>query len=255
MALLSVSDIIDRSWELYRRQARQLLVFSLVLFIPDALVVALADGAMPFLASRGLHQNLVLALGLVFYLPLSVASIWISIALLKAVAAKLQGEGLQPRAALLAARPHIVPVILATIAMLLLTMAGFIALIIPGIIVYVWFAFVLPLIVLDGEKWMPAFGKSRALVTGRFWPVLWRVLAPHLFWFLLGTVASGAATLLMNGAAGTWSIAVPPGAPAWVWTASNLTDSLIRSIITPLFLTSMLLLYLSLKKEPTPAKA
>lgn len=218
-------------------------------------MVALADGLMPFLASRGLHQNIVLAGGLVFYLPLSVASIWISIALLKAIASDLQGNTLPTRAALRSAQSHIVPVILATIAMLVLTLTGFIAFVIPGIVIYIWFAFVLPLIVLDGEKWMPAFGKSRALVTGRFWKVLWRVAAPHLFWFLLGTVFSGAATLLINGATGTWSIAVPDGAPAWIWSASDLADSLIRSIITPLFLASMLLLFFSLKKEPVVSKA
>jgi hypothetical protein len=70
---------------------------------------------------------------------------------------------------------------------------GFIALIIPGIIVMVLYAFTLYFVFFEEKKFEGSFGKSRELVRGYFWPVFGRfclgVLIIWAAYFLLGIIA------------------------------------------------------------------
>lgn len=255
MALLSTADIIDRSWELYRRHLRTMLLFVVLLFIPDVVVALLADLALPALASRGIDRNILLGLSLAVYLPLSCISLWVSIGLLRAIAALIRGETVAWRPILKNAISVILPTAAAAIALLIFFVAGTVALVVPAVIFSIWFAFVLPYIVLDHIPWTKAFARSKELVRGRFWPILWRTMAPHLFWFLLATVFSASLIFLMNGLTGTWSVQLAVGAPDWLVLSANIVDGAVRALTTPLILSSMTLLFLSLKESPPPPTA
>jgi hypothetical protein len=70
-----------------------------------------------------------------------------------------------------------------TAAMVLVMLAiviGFVALIVPGVLFLAWFAFVAPVIEIEGRGVRDGFRRSRELVKDRFWLVLATVLAVTL---------------------------------------------------------------------------
>ncbi len=74
----------------------------------------------------------------------------------------------------------------------LLTAAGFIFLIIPGVIIGVWFSFAVTIAILKQTSILTSLKTSRHLVHGRFMPILWReygagfiILAVYLIFYLL----------------------------------------------------------------------
>lgn len=59
----------------------------------------------------------------------------------------------------------------------LLFIAGYIFLIIPGVILSIWFTFAVIIFLNHKKKGMAALKASKNLVRGYFWPVLWRLIA------------------------------------------------------------------------------
>jgi len=62
---------------------------------------------------------------------------------------------------------------------------GLVLFIIPGLILAVWYSFVVFIIVLEEVDVMEAFGRSKALVKGYFWPVVGRGLAFFVVYLIL----------------------------------------------------------------------
>lgn len=249
MALLGAADIIDRSWEVVRRNAGHLLPIVAVFLIPSA------TGTIAYELLRG--QNLGLGswqdpvLAVAIYVPLAFLSLVETVALTRAVAAGISGGPVPPlRTLLIGALPAVVPTLLASLTLGLLLFAGFILLVVPMVIMAVWFAFVLQAVVLDNATWIGAFGQSKALVSGRFGAVFWRLVAPYMFWLLVLWVITAAVIFLMNGAAGEFSVRLSENAPLWVQLASSVATDTIGALMAPFFLSVTTLLYLNLKAEP-----
>ncbi len=76
---------------------------------------------------------------------------------------------------------------------------GFIALIIPGIILAVYLCFYSYSRILDDKRGMDAFKDSYGLVKGRWWEVCGRGLFLGLIYIVVGIIISGAAYLLTGG--------------------------------------------------------
>ncbi|MBI2267833.1 MAG: hypothetical protein HYU80_00085 [Candidatus Blackburnbacteria bacterium] len=70
-------------------------------------------------------------------------------------------------------------------------LGGFLLLAIPGIIFVVWFVFAIYIVIAENEKGLNALLKSREYVRGRWWGVVWRLVAFTLIYlpvFLIPTV-------------------------------------------------------------------
>jgi hypothetical protein len=67
---------------------------------------------------------------------------------------------------------------------------GFALLVIPGIIFLVWFTFSRFIMIEKGLNIKESLLKSKAMVKGRFWKILWRVLVFGLFCLLVEIVLS-----------------------------------------------------------------
>ncbi len=72
----------------------------------------------------------------------------------------------------------------------IITGAGFLALIVPGIIFAVWFSFSVYIFVAEGLRGRAALRQSRTLVEGQWWSIFARLLAVALFMFLVA-IATG----------------------------------------------------------------
>jgi hypothetical protein len=69
-------------------------------------------------------------------------------------------------------RPHLLTLLLATLVYSACFTAGLALLVVPGLIVLVYWSVIVPVIVLEGHGMRDAFRRSYRLVRGHFWPVL-----------------------------------------------------------------------------------
>lgn len=115
------------------------------------------------------------------------------------------------------------PLFLTLLLLGLLVSLGFILLIIPGIILWVWFTFVVVVMINENVWGLAALKSSRNLVKGRFW----KVLGYSAFCLLLAFVYSLTVSLLSS---------IIPG-PDWI-------DQLLSSILNvPVQTISLLFIY------------
>jgi hypothetical protein len=69
-------------------------------------------------------------------------------------------------------RPRLLTLLLAVLVYSVCITAGVVLLVVPGLIVLVYWSVVVPVIVLEGHGMRAAFRRSYRLVRGHFWPVL-----------------------------------------------------------------------------------
>jgi hypothetical protein len=189
-------SVYARTLHTYRIHAGYLLALGAAVFVPIGLIDALADQlaelepeeieALSDLASIGVAaafavQAITSLLGEVFYAG--------------AVALALAG-GVEAKPSSLrsvARRLAYWRLILVDLVFVLGTVVGLLALVVPGIIFFTWFALAGPLVELEGATVRAAFRRSRQLVKGHFWTVLLVLLPITLVSEL---IVSGAANVL-----------------------------------------------------------
>lgn len=241
--LISVSMILENIWSIYKNHWRKFIIFSAFLFIPTlaasvlGLVGVITDSLAP---NSQLFSNvltaIILVAGLVFY-------IWSTIALALALNTIIKQEA-QARwqAVYNEAAPKIWPFIYTNVLSTLIIIGGTILLIIPGIIFAVWYAFVTYSVVLSGKAGFMALKDSKALVTGRWWAIVWRLVAPG---FVL-TVISAAIRVIV--------LIVPMNLLVNNLVLSQLVDNVLTALVTcfvaPAAAASVILLYHSAKNSP-----
>jgi hypothetical protein len=166
--------IVGEAFQLYRRYPLLFLALALGVVVPYDLLVLIATGSGPLAKDSGLGVNFVLAIFLIS--PL------ISALHIHAVAEVRAGR--TPRLGDIAARGlRVLPTAAATAIMTTLGIAlGFVALIVPGIILaFRWYVAV-QAAAIEHEGWLPAIRRSRTLTAGVY---------GHLFAFgiLIGIIA------------------------------------------------------------------
>lgn len=145
----------------------------------------------------------------------------------------------------------IVPVAIAVFLQTVLLVGGLFLLIIPGLVFFVWFAFVQPAVVLDGKTPTEALSYSRGLVRGHFWQTLLQLITGPVIILLAYTALLALVTFIGLSAN---LVELPMGSlaeysaepPIWLSAFEALGDTF---IITPLFLIYSTLLYRKLKKK------
>lgn len=93
-----------------------------------------------------------------------------------------------------------IPYLLTSIVTGFITLGGLILFIVPGIIFSIWFAFASTIVVIEQTRIFEALSRSRALVQGRFWSILWRYYIGHAvillaYGTLLGLILYGSYTM------------------------------------------------------------
>jgi len=117
--------------------------------------------------------------------------------------------------------------IIADVLLLLVMFAGFVALIVPGLVFITWFSLIAPIIEMEGLGARAAFRRSRRLVRPHFWRVAGIVLPLAILQSVLESAGVDAGhALLGNGYLGNWL----------GWIVSNLLGS-------PLYALTVLALY------------
>ena len=245
--LIKAGEIISKSIELYRENAKLLLSYVVLFLIPTSLLqtVSILLGQGTFGLGLGASVIVMIVLTIVFAL----VNIWISIALIRAIAARYTGVVAKDMKTELHAGTAVLwSAVIASIIAGLAIFAGIILLIIPGIIFSIWFAFVMYSVVLDNKKSIESLKASKALVSGRWWTVLWLLLAPGVVFVLLMIIVQWIAGLMifLPEMFGTFGLILY----GTIVTAAGL-------IVAPLTTAAPTILYIELKKTPvtTPTPA
>ncbi len=253
--LKSVSDLLKGSWEQYKKHFNTLVPIMLVagvgmylqclfLYLGSNDSVGVKVGNM---AGRGMEVDGTFGiLALVAAIIYLIGMIWGIAAIVNRVNKLDQPKTLGQSFA--AAKPFIWPMIITGIMAGILTLIGFILVIIPGIIVAVWLSFSMYIVVVEGKSGADALKASKSYVEGYWWPVFGRLIVIGLIVGIIAVIAGNIGQALLGYKLGT------------------LVQNIVSLILTPLAVLYQYALYMNVKSvkggagsmpvpAPTPAEA
>lgn len=247
---MSITDIIVESFSLYKNNFKRFFVYMVLTFVPGALIVILK-----FLLTNFFPEHTLGGLGISYLLFLVIAllfgalSFWANIAFIRVISHAHNGKMSESVwTELTHATKVFWPAMGVTILTALAILGGMILLVIPGIIFMLWFAFSYASVTIDNTGVMEGMNESKALVDGRWWKVLWRLLFPTLVFGIVAVIATNIVdipleyilkhTARTSSLYATWSL------------LAQLIDSFTTALFTPLTTITMVVLYFELKKNP-----
>ena len=164
---MTVGGVLGEAFSLYGRFFTRFFTLALVVFLVLNLITALAAAA---LLGGGSGAALFGAISIAVAL---VGTFWLQGALVFAVQDVRDGSADESLGDLLRkVTPYLGTLVGAGVLAGLGIAVGLVLFVIPGIYLLTIWAVLAPAIVLEGAGVMESFGRSRALVSGRFWPVL-----------------------------------------------------------------------------------
>ncbi len=207
--LLSVNELIRASAKLYQENTRLFLQYVAAAILPTLGIIIVGFFFFMFvLAGAGNHGNSAFPDGaptgtlIAFAIAILLAgifSLWVSLATVRVIAKRIMGQTVEPMARELGTASRLVlPAIGAGVASSLLTLLGIILFFIPGVIAMGWFAFVFHAVAIDGDATRAALTRSKHLVQGRWFGLVWRLIGPALFFGVLSLVLRGMAEFATN---------------------------------------------------------
>ena len=235
--LIKVGALMRESWALYKNNFALFAKIVVWLLIPSIIL-----SLLPYFIS-----NPVVFLVTNFLLSLFswILSVFITVAIILAMDAVLKKEPVNLKNIYNLSYAKTFWGVVISILVTLAVGLGTLLLIIPGIIFSVWFSFSLYTFVLENKKGTEALSSSRQLVKGKFWPILWRWIAPNLAYGILLLIIILIPVYILDFAFGQPGASFTQTPPWW----SSIIANIIPIFATPLFYALGLLLYNSAKKE------
>ena len=187
--LTSPFTLIKKSLEIFTKKENFLFLIKIYLPVAVLSLISLAFINIPFL-SKTLDASLGNAVNIVVGIIFLVFSVFMSIAGIMAVIRIIDGKNLRVEGVYKEAFSKFGIFFLLTITIYLINLLGLVLLIVPFVLVIVWFAFSKFVMVDKGVGIKVSLLESRSMVKGIFWQVLGRLLAFGLFWFFSQMVLS-----------------------------------------------------------------
>lgn len=193
--LIQPLDIFKKSWQIFK--ANYLVFWQIVAWLlAPAVLLGLLGLLDQKLGSAFLNYSVPI------YLALSalafIIGLWVNIVLARLIFNALRQTSVDKKILTREAWRDTVSYLWISILVGLIALVGLILLVIPGLIFAVWYSFALLIFVLEGTKGYEALKKSKALVSGRFWLVVWRWIVPYFIYSVILVVIVGAPALLVG---------------------------------------------------------
>lgn len=236
--LSSPRDLLRATIDLYRKEFWLFLGYAAWLLVPAA----------TFYFAIALPPNPVTAVLIVVTIVLQIfVWLWILVCLMRATALLLANKPVDHDVLSTQAMRRIQPVLAVAFLQALIILGGTLLLIIPGIIFWVWYSLAQVATGLDDKSPIESLTFSRALVQGRFFAMLWRLIVGPIVIGLLYVFFSGAILMILARLFGVdVSIIFSESPPLWSEFVQSITDV----FFIPLFLIYTVLLYQNLKNNP-----
>lgn len=238
MNFIGAGELIKKSWSLYIANFRALIMVAAWSLIPAVAMtfVMLIPAELWILSSL-----LALAVGI----GAMIVGLWV-FANLTAIIAKIYGgEQYDVTAIGQNAWSKILPLLWVSALTGLAVFGGTLLLIIPGIIFAVWFTFGSVINVLEGTRGAAALKQSKQLVSGKWWAVLWRLVACYFVYGIIFYAVTAILLLIVGLATGQWEAFASGQYMSWL---SDLITQVINIVAVPLAGAISVILYVELKK-------
>jgi hypothetical protein len=209
----SVGEILGAALAMYRRYPLLFVTLAIGVIAPYELVRLAVTGLGPLGDGSKVNEGTFLLFELVYY-----ALVGPLISALHVHAVIEIGEGRKPRLGSVALRGLRVLAVVAAAEIVagILIALGFIALIVPGIILSLRWSVVAQTAAVDHEGWLPALRRSAKLTAGHYWHIFGVLVAIGVLTFLIGIAADAFA----GGGHGTSAAAVVIGIVVYTLIAS-----------------------------------
>lgn len=222
LTLPGVSSLLKRSWQIYKER---LATFIGIMIFPAIIRFLFLISAV-FLKS--LSPIFIILLFIIFYPVAIIISLWSSVSLLFAVKEREQKIGIKE--AFTKGWHKIISYWWISILVSLITMGGFLLLVVPGIIFFVWFSLATYVLVSEDLKGMNALFRSKQWVSENWGKVFWR-------FFGIGIIA----IVIFGGIIFLFNVFINK-------TVSDIASSIISLFLTPFLIIYSFLIYEDLKK-------
>lgn len=193
--LSSPIDLIKKSIDIFRKKEN--FIFILKIYIPVLILsffgISLNSSGMSARLQKGdfsfFPNSIYLIIPIVLIVVAGIIfSIWFQAASLESILRVVNGGVFDVKDTYKKAWKYAAKLFWANLLVGLITLGGFILLVIPGIIFMIWYAFV-QFDIAEGEALIGnALRKSKSLVKGRFWSVLGRIVTFGVFGILVQIV-------------------------------------------------------------------
>jgi len=248
---LDIGEILSQTFHLYSRNFVQYLIPFLVAGILTGLVTIAVNSAI-VIPARPVHattqQLLANLIATVTSLLLSGIVSWIASSIATGITIKYTSDMLERGQANLQTSfnftiPKLLFLLAASIIAGILIVLGFVALVVPGVILALMFSLVYPAILLEGKGALGSLSRSRELVSKRWLNTFGLLL-------LLGIIVVslllllGIIVVIVSGVFGL--VAAPFGM------LSPLVSAILTAFISPIFAIAITLYYYSMKARTLP---
>ncbi|MFA6132248.1 MAG: hypothetical protein WC702_04300 [Patescibacteria group bacterium] len=246
-----VTELIGQTCKLYKKHLGLLAGYTAWLLLPYAATVLVS------LPTSNVFSEV---FSFFFILIQGILALWLGTLIPSLVRELVNNKTKIPITDLQSRAWHLVPsVVFVAILESAVVLGGFIMLIIPAFIFWVWFAMAQLAVILDNKKGMEAMAWSREISRNKFWSLAWRLIAGPFVFLFVTALTTGLIITIMAVILGT-SAEVILGLTPPLW--AELISNVIETFSLPFFLIYYTLLYLDLSKpapstpsSPTPSEA
>jgi hypothetical protein len=175
--LIGATDLIIGSWENLKKHVRSYLGF-VVWFMALALVQWIVLIVTRNIIENGVIRAVVSALTT---LPITLMGAVVIVGGVHLTSETLQKRKPDPRASFTEGIHKLVPFLWITFLVGMILFFGAVLLVVPFVYYFVVLNFATAFLIVDGVRGTAALRASRDLVAGRWWPTMWRVAIPLLF--------------------------------------------------------------------------
>ncbi len=200
---LSPSAVVREAVAAYRTYWAPLLIIAVALFAPIVLFEVLTEDIREVETGGGFQvvEAVVAVLGLSVFA--TIGDVFYTGVVAAAVG--MHREGVTRDLREIARQLPILTLIAVDLLFALMVAAGFIALIVPGMILFTWFCLAPAVVEIEGAGVRASFARSRQLVRGSFWRVLGLLAPVAIAGDVIGEwLGESGPSLLGEGRAGDW---------------------------------------------------
>jgi hypothetical protein len=199
--LSSPIDLIKKSFEIYFKKENAIYFLKIYSLLLPFSIVSMVLGNFVSSHTQGITSEVdavrifasfgwAMALMVIINLASIVVYFWVNASGIIGVSNIISGGKLTVREVLNLAWKKLWKLALLGIVAGLITVLGFLLLIVPGVLFVVWFSFASYILIIEGLGVKASMQQSKELVKGRFWPVLGRLFVFGIFADLLQSFLS-----------------------------------------------------------------